>query len=107
MGYKWIFKKKMEADESIDKYKARLLVKRYKQKRVLITLTHLLVIRITSIITLIAIIVINNIEIHPIDVKIAFLNGDLKDKIYTEQPEGFVTPEKKVCKLIKSLYELK
>ena len=43
------------------------------------------------------------------DVKTAFLNGDLDEEIYMEQPEGFVLPgnEKKVCKLVKSLYDLK
>ena len=43
------------------------------------------------------------------DVKTAFLNGELEEEIYIEQPEGFVVPgkEKKMCKLIKSLYGLK
>lgn len=43
------------------------------------------------------------------DVKTAFLNGDLDEDVYMEQPEGFVLTgnEKKVCKLIKSLYGLK
>ena len=43
------------------------------------------------------------------DVKTAFLNGDLDEKIYMEQPEGFIIPgqEKKVCRLVKSLYGLK
>ncbi|RVW92110.1 Retrovirus-related Pol polyprotein from transposon TNT 1-94 [Vitis vinifera] len=43
------------------------------------------------------------------DVKIAFLNGDLEEEIYMEQPEGCVVPgkEKKVCKLVKSRYGLK
>ena len=43
------------------------------------------------------------------DVKTTFLNGDLDEEVYMEQPEGFVLPgnEKKVCKLIKSLYGLK
>ncbi|KAK4372554.1 hypothetical protein RND71_007938 [Anisodus tanguticus] len=43
------------------------------------------------------------------DVKTAFLNGDLEEEIYIEQPEGYVVPgqEKKVCRLVKSLYGLK
>ena len=43
------------------------------------------------------------------DVKITFINGDLDEEVYMEQPEGFVLPrnEKKVCKLVKSLYGLK
>ena len=43
------------------------------------------------------------------DVKATFLNGELDEEIYTEQPEGFVLKgqESKVCKLVKSLYRLK
>ena len=43
------------------------------------------------------------------NVKTAFLNGDLEEEIYMEQPVGFSTlgQEKKVCKLVKSLYGLK
>jgi len=44
-----------------------------------------------------------------LNVKIAFLNGVLDEKIYVEQPEGFITSgqENKECKLIKPLYGLK
>ncbi|GJX20386.1 retrotransposon protein, putative, ty1-copia subclass [Tanacetum coccineum] len=43
------------------------------------------------------------------DVKTAFLNGDLEEEIYMNQPEGFTAPgqEGKVCRLVKSLYGLK
>ena len=43
------------------------------------------------------------------DVKTAFLNGDLEEEIYIEQLKGFIISgqEKKVCKLVKSLYGLK
>ena len=58
---------------------------------------------------LIAIAAIHNLEIHQMDVKIAFLNGDLDEEIYMEQPEWIIVPgqEKKVCRLVKSLYGLK
>ena len=56
-----------------------------------------------------ATVVLHNLEIHQIDVKIAFLNDELNDEIYMEQPKGFIVPshEKKVCRLVKSLYALK
>ena len=43
------------------------------------------------------------------DVRTAFLNGDMNEEVYIDQPEGFILPENetKVCKLIKSLYGLK
>ena len=110
LGYKWIFKRKMKTDGTIDKYKARLVIKGYKQKEGLDYFdTYSPVTRITSIRMVLAIAALRNLEIHQIDVKTAFLNGDLDEEIYMEQPEGFVAPgqEKKVCKLVKSLYGLK
>ena len=58
---------------------------------------------------LIAIAAIHNLEIHQMDVKTAFLNGDLDEEIYMEQPEGSAVPGQKikVCRLVKSLYGLK
>ena len=57
---------------------------------------------------LIAIAVLHNLDIHQIDVKTAFLNGELNEKIYMEQAEGFIVmnQEHKLCKLIKFLYGL-
>ena len=110
LGYRWIFKKKMKPDGSIDKYKARLVIKGYKQKEGLDYFdTYSPVTKISSIRMLIAIAVIHNLEIHQMDLKTTFLNGDLDEEIYMEQPEGFIVPgqEKKVCRLVKSLYGLK
>ena len=100
----------MKPDETIDKYKARLVVKGYKQKQGLDYFdTYSPVTKITSIRMLIALAAVHDLKIHQMDVKTAFLNRELEEEIYMEQPEGFIVPgkEKKVCRLVKSLYGLK
>jgi hypothetical protein len=92
------------------KYKARLVAKGYTQKKDLDYFdTYSPVARMTSIRVLIAIASIHNLVVHQMDVKTAFLNGDLEEEIYMDQPEGFVVHDKenKVCRLVKSLYRLK
>ena len=71
--------------------------------------TYSPVTKIATIRALIAIAAIYDLVVHQMDVKIAFLNGDLKKEIYMTQPEGCEAPgqENKVCRLKKSLYGLK
>ena len=110
IGCKWVFKRKLKSDGSIDKYKARLVAKGFTQKKGLDYFdTYSPVSSITTIRILIALASIHNLFIHQMDVKTTFLNGDLDKKIYMEQPEGFIVKgqEHKVCKLVKSLYGLK
>ena len=65
LGYKWIFKRKLKVDGSIDKYKARLVVKGYKQKEGVDYFDRYSPFtRITSIRMLMAIVVLHNLEIH-------------------------------------------
>ena len=107
---KWIFKRKMKADGTIDKSKSRLVICGNRQKEGLDYFdTYSPVTRITSIRIILAIAAVRNLDIHQMDVKTAFLNGELDEEIYMEQPEGFIVPgkEKKVCRLVKSLYGLK
>ena len=65
--------------------------------------------RINCIRMVLAIVTLRNLEIHQMDAKTAFLNRELDEEIYMEQPKGFSTPkqERKVCRLVKSLYGLK
>ncbi|GJU13053.1 zinc finger, CCHC-type containing protein [Tanacetum coccineum] len=71
--------------------------------------TYAPVARISTIRLLIVMASIHNLIIHQMDVKTAFLNGELDKEVYMNQPRGFIMPgnKNKVCKLIKSLYRLK
>ncbi|GJV42155.1 calcineurin B-like protein 4 [Tanacetum coccineum] len=100
----------MKADETIDKYKERLVIKGFRQREGLDFFdTYLPVMRITSIKMVLAIAALRNWEVHQIDVKMTFLNGDLEKVLYMNQLEGFMAPrlESKVCKLVKSFYSLR
>ncbi|GJS06781.1 zinc finger, CCHC-type containing protein [Tanacetum coccineum] len=110
LGCKWIFKRKMKVDETIDKFKARLVIQGFRQKEGINYFdTYAPAARITTIRLLLALAAINNLVIHQMDVKTSFLNGDLDEEVYMRQPEGFIMPgnEHKVCKLVKSVYGLK
>ena len=110
IGYKWIFKRKYLTDDSIEKYKAKLVAKVFSQKQNVDYFDTLgPITRISSIRILIALAFIHKLFIHQVDAKTNFLNGDLEEEIYMLQPEGCITPgqENKVYKLNKSLYGLK
>ncbi|GJS10391.1 zinc finger, CCHC-type containing protein [Tanacetum coccineum] len=92
LGCKWIFKRKMKVDGTIDKFKARLVIQGFRQKEGIDYFdTYAPVARITTIRLLLALVAIHNLVIHQMDVKTAFLNGDLEE-VYMNQPEGFVMP---------------
>ncbi|GKE55482.1 zinc finger, CCHC-type containing protein, partial [Tanacetum coccineum] len=110
LSCKWIFKRKLKVDGTIEKFKARLVIQSFKQKSGIDCFdTCTPVAHISTIRLLIAMASIHNLVIHQMDVKTAFLNGDLDEEVYMNQPQGFImhVNENKVCKLIKSLYRLK
>nr|KAJ0209305.1 hypothetical protein LSAT_V11C400216660 [Lactuca sativa] len=89
LGCKWILKIKMKVDGTIDKYKARLVIQGFRQKEGIDFFdTYAPVSRIFTIRLLLALAAIHNLVIHQMDVKTAFLNGDLDEEIYMKQPEG-------------------
>jgi transposase InsO family protein len=112
IGCKWVYKTKRGADGQITKHKARLVAKGYAQRYgVDYEETYAPVARYTSIRALLALAAHHNWELHQMDVKSAYLNGDLEEDIYMQQPEGYEqiggNQQQLVCKLIKSLYGLK
>lgn len=107
---KWILKRKYKVDGTVDKYKTRLVPKGYIQKESLDFFdTYSPISRITFIRVLVVIAASPNLEIHQIDVTTTFLNDELEEEIYMEQHECYIVrgKERKVCRLVKSLYGLK
>ncbi|KAK1607739.1 hypothetical protein QYE76_031412 [Lolium multiflorum] len=107
---KWIFKRKTDADGNITVYKARLVAKGFRQiQGVDYDETFSPVAKLKSVRILLAIAAFFDYEIWQMDVKTAFLNGDIEEELYMVQPKGFVDPKNadKVCKLQRSIYGLK
>ena len=105
-----MFRRKYNTDGSIQTFKAIVVAKGFTQNEGVDYFdTYSPVVRITSIRVLFVLASIYKLYVHQMDVKTPFLNGDLKEEVYMEQPEGFILSgnEKKVCKLVKSLYGLK
>lgn len=110
IGVKWVFKTKLNERGEIDKYKARLVVKGYAQKEgVDYGEVFAPVARWDTIRLFISVAAKRNWTVYQLDVKSAFLHGELKEVVYVQQPEGFVRKgeEDKVYKLRKALYGLK
>lgn len=110
IGLRWLFKIKFNSDGTIKKYKSRLVAKGYVQQygidneEVFAPVARLETIRL-----LVSIAATRGWEVHHLDVKTAFLHGDLRETVYVTQPEGFEVKgsEKKAYKLHKALYGLK
>jgi len=110
IGCKWVFKTKKDSLGNIERYKARLVAKGFTQKEGIdYAETFSPVSKKDSLRTIMALVAHFDLELHQMDVKTAFLNGDLEEEVYMKQPEGFPSSEGEhlVCKLKKSLYGLK
>eukprot|EP00253_Pinus_taeda_P014032 PITA_14032 len=110
IGVKWVYKTKSNAEGKIDRNKARLVVKGYKQQQGKdYDETFAPVARMETVRTVLSTVAQHKWEIYQMDVKSAFLNGVLKEEAYVEQPPGYEVDgqEHKACKLKKALYGLK
>ena len=110
VGCKWIFTTKRDSKGNLERYKARLVAKGFTQKDGIdYTETFSPVSKKDSLRIVLALVAHYDLELHQMDVKTAFLNGELEEEIYMDQPEGFVATgtENLVCRLRKSIYGLK
>ena len=110
IGCKQVSRVKENPDGSINKYKARLFEKGFHQTTSFdYTETFSPVVKPTTIRVVLTLALSRNQKIQQLDINNAFLNGDLQEEVYIEQPRGFIEKftSHLVCKLHKSLYDLK
>jgi len=107
---KWIFKHKLQSDGSLERYKARWVLRGFTQRPgVDFDETFSPVVKPATVRTVLSLALTRHWPIHQLDVKNAFLHGNLTETVYCQQPSGFEDPAHPdfVCLLKKSLYGLK
>ncbi|GJU80595.1 retrovirus-related pol polyprotein from transposon TNT 1-94, partial [Tanacetum coccineum] len=110
IGTKWVFRNKLDENDIVSRNKARLVAQGYNQKEgINYDETYDSVARLKSIRILLAIACANDFKLYQMDVKSAFLNGFINEKVYVALPLGFIDFQKPnyVYKLKKNLYGLK
>uniref|UniRef100_A0A2N9J4I5 Uncharacterized protein n=1 Tax=Fagus sylvatica TaxID=28930 RepID=A0A2N9J4I5_FAGSY len=108
VGCKWVFKIKTRSDGSIERYKARLVTKGFTQEYGIdCEETFAPIARLSSVRTLLAVAASRQWKLFQMDVKNAFLNGDLREEVYMQPPPSLSHSPDKVCRLRRALYSLK
>jgi Reverse transcriptase (RNA-dependent DNA polymerase) len=108
VGSKWVFRIKRGPDGAIQKYKARVVAQGFTQvENIDYDETFAPVAKFASLRTILAIAAKEDLEVHQMDVKSAYLNGVLKEEIFMEPPPGFDVPKGMVLRLVKAVYGTK
>ena len=106
---KWVFKVKTAANGGAERYKARLVAKGYRQREGIdFDEVFAPVSKYATLRTLLAIVAAEDLELHQLDIKTAFLNGTIEEDIYLQQPPGYKEgPGNLACHLHRALYGLR
>lgn len=109
IGSKWVYCKKFKSDGTINKFKARLVAQGFKQKSGIdFEETFSPVVRYDTVRILLSLVPSRKLKVSQFDVRTAFLNGDLDEEIFMEEPHGYGKSNgTKVCRLEKAIYGLK
>ena len=94
VGCKWVFKTKKDSLGNIERHKARLVAKGFTQREgIVYTETFSPVSRKDYLRIIMALVAHFDFDLHQMDVKTAFLNGNLEEEVYMKQPKGFSSSE--------------
>ena len=107
---KWVYRNKLNENGQVTRKKSRLVCKGYAHiEGIDFEETFAPISRMEAICLLLAYACSKNVKVYQMDVKSSFLNGELEEEVYIEQPKGFQLSENidNVCKLKKALYGLK
>jgi hypothetical protein len=110
IGLKWVYKLKKNSEGEVIKHKARLVAKGYVQKQGIdFEEVFAPVARLDTVRLILAVAANRGWEVHHLDVKSTFLNGELEEEVYVSQPEGYTVKNKEhlVLRLSKALYGLR
>ena len=95
MGSRWVFKVKRDADGSVQRFKARLVAQGYSQSK---GIDYQEVFSPVALCNSICALFACDWYVHQMDVKTAFLQGDLDEEIFMKQPKGYIDEERpKMC----------
>lgn len=110
IGLKWVYKTKLNEKGEVERHKARLVAKGYAQEYGIdYAEVYAPVSRMDTVRMILALAAQRGWDVYQLDVKSAFLHGNLKEDVYVEQPRGYEVKSElhKVYKLIKALYGLR